>query len=108
MSREEIMYNWLKYIKQIISNYFSMQGKPITDEKLFQYKFPEPLFDVLRIFIKNLRNLKIWVDREMSKTVFSGKQNNQYWQMVFENGTTPQGLKVLSEPINLMEMIKEY
>jgi len=107
MSREEIMYNWLKYIKQIISNYFSMQGKPITEEKLFQYKFPEPLFEVLRIFIKNLRNLKIWVDRELSKTVFGGKQNNQYWQMVFENGTTPQGLQVLPEPINLMEMIKE-
>jgi len=107
MGREEIMYNWLKYIKQIISNYFSMQGKPLTEEKLFQYKFPEPLFEIIRIFIRNLRNLKIWLDRELSKTVFGGKQNYQYWQMVFENGVTPQGLQILPEPINLMEMIKE-
>ncbi len=107
ISREEIMYNWLRYIKQIISNYFSMQGKPITEEKIFQYKFPEPLFEILRIFIKNLRGLKIWVDKELSKTVFGGKQNYQYWQTVFENGITPQGMKILTEPINLMEMIKE-
>ncbi|MFW9969688.1 MAG: HNH endonuclease [Candidatus Odinarchaeota archaeon] len=88
MSREEIMYNWLKYIKQIISNFFSMQGKPITEERLFQYKFTEPLFDILRIFIRNLRDLKLWVDHELSKTVFGGKQNYQYWQMVFENTIT--------------------
>lgn len=43
MSREEIIYNWLKYISQIIKSYFIMQGKPIDENKLFQYRFPEPL-----------------------------------------------------------------
>ena len=107
MSKEEIIYNWLKYISQIIKNYFIMQGKPIDENKLFQYSFPEPLWDRIRIFVKNLRDLPIWVNKELSSTVFGGKQNYEYWQTIFETGKTPQGYQVLPNPINLMEMIKE-
>ena len=107
MSKEEIIYNWLKYIAQIIKNYFIMQGKPIDENKLFQYNFPEPLWDRIRIFIRNLRDLPIWVNKELSNTVFGGKQNYEYWQTIFETGKTPQGFQVLPNPINLMEMIKE-
>lgn len=106
MSKEEILYNWLKYLQQIIKNYFIMQGMPIREEKLFQYKFPEPLWERLRTFIKNLSNLPVWVNRELSSPVFGGKQNYEYWQGIFENGTTPQGVRVLAEPINLMKMIQ--
>jgi hypothetical protein len=105
MSKEEIIYNWLKYIEQIIKSYFIMQGKPINEQRLFQYKFPEPLWDKIRIFIKNLSQLPIWINNELSKTVFGGKQNNDYWQTIFETGKSPQGIQVLSEPINLMKMI---
>ncbi len=107
MSKEEIIYNWLKYISQIIKNYFIMQGKPIDENKLFQYSFPGPLWDRIRIFVKNLRDLPIWVNKELSSTVFGGKQNYEYWQTIFETGKTPQGYQVLPIPINLMEMIKE-
>ncbi len=107
MSKEEIIYNWLKYISQIIKNYFIMQGKPIDENKLFQYSFPEPLWDKIRIFVKNLRNLTVWVNKELSSTVFGGKQYREYWQTIFETGETPQGYQVLPIPINLMEMIKE-
>ncbi len=107
ISKEEIIYNWLKYISQIIKNYFIMQGKPIDENKLFEYNLPEPLWDRIRIFIRNFRDLPIWVDKELSSTVFGGKQNYEYWQTIFETGKTPQGLSVLPEPINLMEMIKE-
>jgi hypothetical protein len=107
MSKEEIMYNWLKYIAQIIKNYFIMQGKPIKENKLFQYKFPEPLWDRIRIFIANLSNLPVWINKGLSSTVFGGKQVNDYWQTIFETGRSPQGLTVLSQPIDLMEMIKE-
>jgi hypothetical protein len=107
MSKEEIIYNWIKYISQIIKNYFIMQGKPIDENKLFQYNFPEPLWDRIRIFIKNLRDLPIWVNKELSNTVFGGKQNYEYWQTIFEIGKTPQGFQVLPNAINLMEMIKE-
>jgi hypothetical protein len=106
ISKEEIMYNWLKYIEQIVKNYFIMQGKPIQEEKLFQYRFPQPLWERIEIFIKNLKNLPIWINRDLSLTVFGGKQNYSYWQSIFETGKTPQGYQA-SEPLDLMKMIKE-
>ncbi len=106
ISKEEIMYNWLKYIEQIVKNYFIMQGKPIQEEKLFQYRFPQPLWERIKIFIKNLKNLPVWINRDLSLTVFGGKQNYSYWQSIFETGKTPQGYQA-SEPLDLMKMIKE-
>ena len=106
MSKEEIIYNWLKYISQIIQNYFIMQGVPINEKKLFQYDFPEALLDRVRLFIRNFRNMPIWVNKDLSSTVFGGKQNYEYWQTIFATGHTPQGLQVLPGPINLMEMIR--
>lgn len=107
ISREEIIYNWLRYIEQIIKNYFIMQGKPIQERKLFQYRLPEPLWERIRIFARNLMNLPLWVNRHLSSTIFGGKQNYEFWQTVFETGKTPQGLQVLAKPLDLMEMIKE-
>jgi hypothetical protein len=105
MSKEEILYNWLRYIHQIIKNYFIMQGTPIQEEKLFQYHFPVPLWERIRTFVRNLSNLPLWVNKELSSTVFGGKQNYKYWQGIFEKGKTHQGHQVLAEPINLMKMI---
>ncbi len=107
MSKEEILYNWLRYIEQIIKNYFIMQGKPIQEKKLFQYRFPEPLWERIRVFVTNLANLPLWVNLGLSLTVFGGKQNYEFWQEVFENGKTPLGFQVLTKPLDLMEMIKE-
>jgi len=105
MSKEEILYNWLRYIAQIIKNYFIMQGKPIQENKLFQYRFPESLWARIKTFILNLSNLSLWVNKELSSTIFGGKQNYEYWQTIFETGKTSQGFQVLAKPINLMEMI---
>jgi len=107
MSKEEIMYNWLKYIEQIIKNFFIMQGKPIKEEKLFQYKFPDPLWEKIEIFLKNLSRLPVWINKDLSNTIFGGKQVNDFWQTIFETGKSPQGLQVLIEPINLMKMISD-
>lgn len=107
MSKEEIMYNWLRYVGQIMKGYFIMQGKPIVEDKLFQYKLPEPLWDRIRTFVRNLSLLPVWVNKELSSTVFGGKQPNNYWQTIFDTGKTPQSLQVLVEPINLMEMITD-
>jgi hypothetical protein len=105
MSKEEILWNWLKYVSQIIRNYFIMQGAPIQEEKLFQYRFPDPLWERIRTFIRNFRDLPLWVNKELSATAFGGKQNYEFWQTVFERSKTPQGQQVLAEPINLMQMI---
>lgn len=107
MSKEEVVYSWLKYVEQIIKNYFIMQGRPIQEKKLFHYKFPAPLWERIRVFIRNLSNLPIWVNNELSQTVFGGKQNYAFWQAIFETGKSPQGVRVLAEPLDLMKMIQE-
>ena len=106
LSKEEILYNWLRYIKNIAQNYFVTTGKPIQETKLFQYRFPEPLWDNIGHFLDNLRALPLWVNRDLSMSVFGGKQNYDYWQTIFESGATPQGQKVLTEGINLIKMIQ--
>ena len=50
--------------------------------------------------------LPLWVNKDLSATVFGGKQNNSFWQTVFETGRSPQGVQVLAKPLNLVEMIK--
>lgn len=106
MSKEEVLYNWLRYIQQIARNYFINTGKPIQEEKLFQYPFPEQLWVNIRKFVQNLAALPLWANKDLSETVFGGKQNNSFWQTVFETGKSPQGVQVMPKAINLVEMIK--
>lgn len=105
MAKEEIMYNWLRYISQIIKNFYLMQGKPIQEEKLFQYKFPDTLWQKIRTFVQNLYGLPLWINLEMSNTIFGSKQNYGFWQTIFESGKSPSSVQVLAEPIDLMKMI---
>lgn len=107
LSREEIIYVWLGYTRQIVQGFFTMMGRPVDDRKLFEYQFPEPLWDRIRAYVRNLRQLPVWVNRDLSQTVFGGRQNYDYWKAIFETAKTPQGQQVLSEPINLMKMIEE-
>lgn len=107
LSKEEVIYNWLRYIDQIIKNFYYYQGKPIQEKKLFHYKFPQPLWNRIRAFIRNLFNLPVWVNSSLSATVFGGKQNYDFWQSIFESGKSPQGVQVLSEPLNLIKMIQD-
>lgn len=106
LAREEILYSWLRFVRQIVQNYFITNGKPIQEAKLFQYRFPEPLWDSIEYFLENLKQLPLWVNRDLSLSVFGGKQNYEYWQTIFESGKTPQGQQVLPGGINLMRMIQ--
>lgn len=107
MMREEIIYTWLGYVRQIVRNYFTMLGQPIHEERLFQYEFPEPLWDLLGNYVQNLKALPVWVNKDLSLTAFGGKQTYAFWQRIFETGKSPEGQQVLAQPINLMEMIKD-
>jgi hypothetical protein len=106
MSKEEIVYNWLSYVGQIARQYFIMLGKPDPLDRLFQYPFPEQVWENIAKFLRSLSSLPLWVNRDLSETVFGGKQNNNFWKTVFETGRTPQGMQVLAEPLNLINMIK--
>lgn len=57
MSKEEIVYNWLGYVGQIARQYFIMLGKPDPQERLFQYPFPEQVWDNISKFLRNLKDL---------------------------------------------------
>jgi len=106
MSKEEVLYNWLKYIKSIIQNYFLHMGKHVEDDKLFQEPFPDQLWINIRNFVKSLRGLPIWVNKELSATIFGGKQNYDYWAHIFKTGTTPQGFRVMNSGLDYMQMIR--
>lgn len=106
MSKEEVIYNWLRYVQLVAKNYFLTIGRPIQEDKLFQYPIPDQLWTNVRNFVHNLSVLPLWVDKSLSETVFGGKQNYSFWQTVFESGRSPQGVLVLTKPINLVDMIQ--
>jgi hypothetical protein len=106
MAKEEIMYSWLKYLSQIIQSHFISQGQPVDDKKLFQHEFSETLWNNIRNYIKNLSLLPLWTNNTLSSTVFGGKQNYQFWHTIFTTGSSPQGVQVLAQPINLLELQK--
>jgi hypothetical protein len=107
ISKEEIIYNWLLYLENVVENYFSNTGKKFEKNRMFQTVFDEQLWKNIENFIKNLIKLPLWKDRTMATTIFSGKNNYDYWDKIFKNGKTPDGANVLIKPLNFIEMIKE-
>ena len=108
MAKEEILYNWVRYAGQIVKNYFITTGKPIDETKLFQYPIPDPCWDNIENFVENLKRLSIWVNKDLSNSIFGGKQNHEFWQSIFESGTTPNNVEVMPNGINVMEMIQPH
>ena len=106
ISKEEILYNWLQYLKMVITTYFSNTGKMFVDEKIFQTPFDEQLWVNIDNFVKNLSQLPLWKDRSMASSIFSGKKNYDYWKEIFETGKSVDGALVLANPLNFIEMIK--
>lgn len=107
MMKEEILYNWLHYILDVITNYYVNTGKPVVGKRnFFQEKLPEQVWINIETYIRNLANLPLWKDPEMSIDVFGGKQNYSFWATIFQTGKTQQGRKVLQSPLNIIEMIK--
>ena len=100
------MYNWIIFTKEVINNYFSNTGKVIKNYRYFQNEFDEQLWANITNFLRNLRDLPLWKDRSMSKTIFSGKSNYDFWKNIFETGKTKDNVAVMAKPINFVEMIK--
>jgi hypothetical protein len=106
MAKEEILYCWLRYIERVVKNFYITQGVPVDEKKLFQYQFPDALWNNIRNFVVNMAKLPLWVDHNMSLTVFGGKLNYASWQSIFEKGVSASNQKVLANPLNLIELIK--
>lgn len=105
MSKEEVMWAWLRYVKSIVHQHFLFQGQHVEEDRLFQRPFPPALWDNIGFFIANLKKLPFWVDHALGATAFGGRNTNDYWKTVFETGKTPTGQQVLSTPVNFLEMM---
>lgn len=106
MAKEEILHNWLRYVKQIVQSYFITTGKPIDESKLFQYVIPDACWDNIENFVDALKRLSIWANKDLSGSVFGGKRNYEFWQTIFESGKSPDGQQVMPKGLNVMDMIK--
>jgi 5-methylcytosine-specific restriction endonuclease McrA len=106
MAKEEIIYNWLRYIKQVVQMSFVNAGIPFDENAPLQKPLPPNAWNSIRNFVRSLKRLPIWVNRDMSTSVFGGKRNNDFWKQIFEEGETPDGQKVLGHRIDLIKMIQ--
>lgn len=104
--KEEVMYNWVQYLKLLINNYFATTGMMYDSNNLFQQQIPDMLWINIRNFIRSLSELPVWKDRTMAATIFGGKQNYDYWRIIFTTASTPDGKQVLANPLNTIKMIR--
>lgn len=78
----------------------------VAEEKIFQTQFDDQIWVNIENFVKNLSQLPLWKDRSMASTIFSGKKNYDYWKEIFETGKSLDGVVVLANQLNFIEMIK--
>jgi len=107
IAREEILGNILVWVRLVIENYYAWMGRPIDKERLLQRRLPEDLWKRIEIFLRNLSYLPCWIDKNLSITVFGVKQNLDFWTTIFEKGTAPNGVRVITKPLELSDMIQE-
>src|SRR5438132_12661147 len=105
IAREEILGNLMQWVRLVIEQYYAWTGKHIDKERLLQYKMPVDLWQRVEAFLENLARLPCWVDSGLSTTVFGAKQNRDFWRVTFETGKTPSGVRVLTKPLDVNEMI---
>lgn len=106
ISKEEILHNWLIYLKMVIKAYYTNLGIMVNDNEILQQPFDDQLWTNIENFVDNLYELPLWKDRGMASTIFAGKNTYDYWKTIFETSKSVDGAQVLATPLNFMEMIK--
>lgn len=107
VSREEALYNILRYVRDLVKQYFLMRGQVIEDVELFQHGFTEELWEMIGRLLTNIAALPLWVNHQLSGTVFGGKQDHEYWKIIFETGSDRSGIRVLAKPLNLNDLVQK-
>jgi len=105
ISREECVYNWLRYVHNLIKRYYLMRGEVVEDDELFERKFPVELWGLIRKLVKNLGAIPMWINHSLAKSAFGGRQSYDFWKDVFETGKAPGGQQLLAKPLNLDELV---
>ncbi len=86
-------------------NFYAYTAQHFDDERMLQVPHPEALWDRITNFLRNLRGLPCWVDKNLSGTVFGAKQSRDFWVAIFKTGKAPTGKQVLAEPVEINKMI---
>ena len=107
IAREEILANVLEWVRLVIEHYNAWTGRKIDRDRLLHYKLPEDLWRRISNFLTKLAGLPCWIDKNLSITVFGAKQNLDFWKKVFSTGSTPAGVRVLAQPLDLQAMIQD-
>ncbi|MBM3302623.1 MAG: HNH endonuclease, partial [Deltaproteobacteria bacterium] len=105
LGREEVLGVCVEWIRVVIENFYVWTGARIDRDRLLQQRFPEELWRRIGAFLTSLRDLPCWVDKGLSRTLFGAKQNRDAWRKIFDSGKSPQEVRVLTEPLDLMKMI---
>jgi len=106
IAREEVLANVMRWIRLVIANFFAFTGKVIHEDRQLHTQLPDELWNRVRNFLESLSHLPCWVDTNLSTTVFGPKQNLDYWEDVFKAGKSPSGIRILTAPLDLTEMIR--
>jgi len=106
IAREEVLANVLGWLRLVVEHYFAFAGQMVDKNRLLQRPLPDPLWDHMRNFLVSLAGLPCWVDKNLSTTVFGSKQNLDFWETIFLTGKAPTGVQVLTQPLNLNQMIQ--
>ena len=107
IAREEVLATVQRWIRLVIEHYYAFAGQMCDKPRLLHVSLPDPLWAGIRNFLTNLAALPCWSDETLSKRVFGPKQNLDFWETVFQTGETPTGIRILTEPLNVAQMIQE-
>ena len=105
IAREEVMANVLRWVRLVVANYNAYTGQVVKEDRLFQVKLTDALWERIRNFLVSLSKLPCWIDKNLANTVFGPKQNADYWETVFQTGKSPSDIQILAAGLDLNEMI---
>lgn len=105
LGREEVLGVCVEWTRVVIENFYAWTGARVDRDKLLHQRFSEELWRRISAFLTSLRDLPCWVDKGLSRTLFGAKQNRDAWRTIFDTGKSPQGVRVLAEPLDLTKMI---
>jgi len=105
VSREEVLYNILIYVRQAIQFHFVNRLKMIDLNQLMQEPFSDELWTIIKNVMQNIADLPCWVDYKLAHTIFGGKPNRDFWTKIFKDGVSPTGIPVLAKGLEIGELM---
>ena len=68
IAREEVMANVLRWVRLVVANYNAYTGQVVKEDRLFQVKLTDALWERIRNFLVSLSKLPCWIDKNLANT----------------------------------------